>query len=91
MSRICNESDLYRIIGENIKYYRQLYNLGKKNKDKMTQERLAEAAEVSVSLIGNAESEKIVQGISVYTLYKISCALNVDIGKFFINQKGCSE
>lgn len=91
MSRICNESDLYRIIGENIKYYRQMYNLGKKNKDKMTQERLAEAAEVSVSLIGNAESEKIVQGISVYTLYKISCALNVDIGKFFINQKGCSE
>ena len=75
------ESDeLFSIIGSNIKYYRKLYNL--KN-GKMTQENLAELADVSTALIGNLESEKIHQGISVYTLWKISKVLEVPIEKFF--------
>ncbi len=75
-----NATKLYNIIGKNIKYYRKLYNL---DIGKMTQEDLAEQAEVSTALIGNLESEKISQGISVYSLYKISTILNTPIEKFF--------
>lgn len=72
--------ELYNLIGKNIKYFRKLYNL---EVGKMTQENLAELVDVSTALIGNLESEKISQGISVYTLYKISEALNTPIEKFF--------
>lgn len=34
-------------------------------------------------LFGNLESDKISQGISVFTLYKISLALDTPIEKFF--------
>ena len=49
----------------------------------MTQENLAELVDVSTALIGNLESEKIPQGISVYTLWKISQVLEVPIEKLF--------
>ena len=62
------EKELYTIIGKNIRYYRKLYSL---NKKEMTQEALAELANVSTSLIGNLESKKTTQGISIYNLYKI--------------------
>ena len=73
-------ADLFKIIGHNVKYYRKLYNL---KKGKMTQENLAELVDVSTALIGNLESEKILQGISVYTLWKISQVLEVPIEKLF--------
>lgn len=79
-----SEAELNFIIGENIKYYRQLYNLGKNKNNRITQERLSELADVSTSLIGNMESEKISQGISMYTLYKISNILSVSIENFFV-------
>ncbi len=75
-----SQNDINGIIGKNIKYFRKLYNL---KCQKMTQENLAEIIDVSTALIGNLESEKISQGLSVYTLYKISKALNVPIEKFF--------
>ena len=50
-----NEKELYSIIGKNIRYYRKLYSL---NKKELTQEMLAEIANVSTSLIGNLESKK---------------------------------
>lgn len=75
-----SQNDINCIIGKNIKYFRQVYNLKHK---KMTQENLAELIDVSTALIGNLESEKISQGLSVYTLYKISKVLNVPIEKFF--------
>ena len=78
-----NEKELNKIIGENIKYYRQIYNIGKSKKDCLTQERLAEHAYVSPSLTENIECEKISQGISLHTLYKISCILSVPIEKIF--------
>lgn len=78
------QKELNTIIGENIKYYRELYNIGKSRQDRITQERLSELADISTSLIGNMESGKIVQGISIYTLYKISTILNVSIEHFFI-------
>lgn len=78
-----DEKEIYSIIGKNIKYYRKLYCL---NVEELTQEHLAELANVSTSLIGNLESKKTYQGISIYNLYKISLILNVPIEKFFINR-----
>lgn len=72
--------ELFKIIGGNVKYYRKLYNL---RKGKMTQENLAEMANVSTALIGNLESEHIEQGVSVYTLWKISKALEIPVEKLF--------
>ena len=77
------EKNLYFIIGKNIRYYRKLYSL---NKKELTQEMLAEIANVSTSLIGNLESKKTYQGISIYNLYKISKILNVPIENFFIDR-----
>ena len=78
-----DEKEIYTIIGKNIKYYRKLYSL---NVEELTQEHLAELANVSTSLIGNLESKKTYQGLSIYNLYKISLILNVPIEKFFINR-----
>ncbi len=78
-----DEKEIYSIIGKNIKYYRKLYSL---NVEELTQEHLAELVNVSTSLIGNLESKKTYQGISIYNLYKISLILNVPIEKFFINR-----
>ena len=77
------EKELYTIIGKNIRYYRKLYSL---NKKEMTQEALAELANVSTSLIGNLESKKTTQGISISNLYKISKISNVPIEYFFIDR-----
>ncbi len=73
-------TDLFKVIGKNIKYYRSLYNL---EKGKMTQEKLAELADVSTALIANVESDKINQGISVFTLWKISKALEIPVESLF--------
>ena len=61
-----DSTELFKIIGKNVKYYRKLYNL---KYGKMTQEDLAEIVDVSTALIGGLESDKIEQGISVYTLW----------------------
>ena len=76
--------EMFDTIGRNVKYYRKLYNL---KKGKMTQEKLAEEVDVCTALIGNLESDKIEQGVSVYTLWKISKALNVPIDKLFDDSK----
>ncbi len=74
---------LYKVLGRNIKYYRELHNIDKPRSERISQEKLAEFIEMSPSLISNMESEKISQGISVATLWKISKVLNVSIEKFF--------
>ena len=79
-----NQQELYKIIGKNIKKYRKIYN---KNGGIMTQERLAEEADVSVSLISSLESEKTNKGISIVNLYKISIILGVSIDKFLENEE----
>ena len=78
-----SEKEIYYIIGKNIRYYRKLYSL---NKKELTQEQLAEEANVSTSLIGNLESKKTYQGISIYNLYKISNILEIPIENFFIDR-----
>ena len=77
---VTESKKLFYTIGTNIKYYRKLYNL---KKGKMTQAQLAELINVSTALIGNLESERIDQGLSVVTLWKISKALDVPIEKLF--------
>lgn len=70
------EQQLYQNIGNNIKYYRLLYSL---EKEKLTQEKLAERIDVSTAFIGNLESNRIQQGLSVYTLCKLSKVLGVSV------------
>ena len=75
-----DQERLNQIIGRNVKFYRELYNL---NKGKLTQADLAHKVDVSTSLIGGLESEGVNQGISNLTLFKISEVLEVPINKFF--------
>ena len=70
---------LNEIIGKNIKKYRKITIIEGK---KLTQEKLAELINVSVSLISNVESNKSKKGISITNLYKISVVLNRPISKF---------
>ena len=78
-----DEKELYLRIGQNIRYYRKLYSL---ENEEITQEKLAKMINVSTSLIGNLESKKTNQGISLYNLYKISIALNTSIDNLFKNK-----
>ena len=81
--KIYDEQDsrrIYQIVGRNIKYYRHLYSLTKK---KMTQEKLSEIAEISISLLACIESENVDQSFSMAVLWKIAHALDVAIHKFF--------
>ena len=66
LGEIMNQDKLNNIIGKNIKKYRLAY----KN-EKITQEKLAELINVSVSLISSLESNKTKKGISINNLYKI--------------------
>ena len=70
---------LNKTIGKNIKKYRKITIIEGK---KLTQEKLAELINVSVSLISNVESNKSKKGISITNLYKISVVLNIPISKF---------
>ena len=70
---------LNKIIGKNIKKYRKITIIEGK---KLTQEKLAELINVSVSVISNVESNKSKKGISITNLYKISVVLNIPISKF---------
>ena len=84
MKECANEQvRLNQIIGRNIKFYREVYNLKNRDKEKMTQALLAKKVGVSTPLIGSLESENSSQGISVYNLYKISKVLEVPVEKFY--------
>ena len=72
------ENELKIIIGNNVKKYRKQKGL--------TQKELACLIGVSTPLLGALESKNIIQGISVYTLYKISKILNIPIDRFFKNK-----
>ena len=52
----------------------------------MTQEKLAEKADLSHSLISNIESSKVQQSFSIAVLYRISKVLEVDIKEFFVKR-----
>ena len=83
-TEIMTDEELFNVIGGNIKYYRILYSL---NKEKMTQENLAEKVNISTSVIGGLESSKVDQGISVPVLYRISKVLEVPIDNLVNRRK----
>lgn len=70
-----DENYIYYVIGQNIKKQRKL--------KKITQEELAERCNYSLSFIGNLESQKVFQTISVGSLYHIAKVLNIDITELF--------
>lgn len=69
----------YNIISHNIKYYREKQNL--------SQERLAEKSDLSISYIKQLEGGKIFKNITLTTLLKLSKALNININKLFYKIK----
>ena len=70
-----NENYIYYIIGKNLKRLRKQKGY--------TQEQLAEISNYALSFIGNLESDKVFQTISVGSLYHLSRILKVDITEFF--------
>lgn len=68
------QSNIYNVIGQNIKKYRELRGL--------TQRSLSESLLLSESFIAKLES-KTYQTISIDTLKLIADYLNVDIKNFF--------
>ena len=70
-----DENYIYYVIGQNLKKLR---------KDKgFTQEKLAEASNYALSFIGNLESNKVFQTISVGSLYHLSKVLGIHITELF--------
>ncbi len=78
-----NKKELASLIGSNVRYYRNLYNLN--HKEQITQAALAEMIGVSTGLIGTLESEK--QMVSVPVLWNISQVLDIRMDQLFEDTK----
>ena len=70
-----NDTDLYRVIGANIKYYRE--------QSRITQIQLAEQAGISISYLSKIEATGCNKSLSISVLNQIANVLNVDIINFF--------
>ena len=70
-----NDTDLYRVIGANIKYYREQANL--------TQVQLAEQAKISTSYLSKIEAAGCNKSLSISVLNQIANVLGVEINEFF--------
>ena len=70
-----DENYIYYVIGQNLKKQRKLKGY--------TQEKLAEASNYALSFIGNLESDKVFQTISVGSLYHLSKVLGIHITDLF--------
>ena len=70
-----NDTDLYRIIGENIRYYRKHSGL--------SQVQLAERAKISISYLSKIEASGCSKSLSISVLNHIANVLDVDITNFF--------
>ena len=70
-----NDTDLYRVIGVNIKYYRK--------QAKLTQSQLAEQAKISLSYLSKIEAFGCNKSLSISVLNQIANTLNVEIINFF--------
>ena len=80
-----NDADLYRVIGTNIKYYREQANL--------TQVQLAEQAQISVSYLSKIEAFGCNKSLSISVLNQIANVLNIEISEFFkeVNNHGTNN
>ena len=70
-----NDSELYQVIGTNIKYYRE--------QTKLTQVQLAEQAKISISYLSKIEAAGCEKSLSISVLNQIANLLGVEITEFF--------
>ncbi|MCI8955473.1 MAG: helix-turn-helix transcriptional regulator [Eubacterium sp.] len=70
-----NDTDLYKVIGTNIKKYRE--------QAKLTQVQLAELAKISISYLSKIEAARCNKSLSISVLNQIANVLDVDIIEFF--------
>ena len=70
-----DENYIYYVIGKNLKKQRKLKGL--------TQEKLAEKSNYSLSFIGNLESQKVFQTLSVGSAYHLAKTLDIPIEELF--------
>jgi len=70
-----NDTELYRVIGINIKYYRE--------QRKLTQVQLAEQAKISISYLSKIEATGCNKSMSISVLNQIANVLDVEISEFF--------
>lgn len=73
------DTDLYRVIGSNIKYYRE--------QAQMTQNQLADAAQISISCLSKIEATKCNKSLSISVLNQIANVLDIEIIEFFKESK----
>lgn len=70
-----SETELYQVIGSNIKYYRE--------KAGLTQIQLSEKLQISISYLSKIEAEGCHKSLSISILNQIANVLDVDIAEFF--------
>lgn len=70
-----NDADLYRVIGRNIKHYRE--------EAQLTQIQLAEQAQISISYLSKIEAAGCNKSFSISVLNQIANLLGVEISEFF--------
>ncbi len=70
-----DETELYKVIGANIKYYREQTGL--------TQVQLSERLQISISYLSKIEASGCTKSLSISVLNHIANTLDVDINDFF--------
>ena len=70
-----NNTELYQVIGSNIKYYREKANF--------TQIQLSEKLQISISYLSKIEASGCTKSLSLSGLNHIANTLDVDIKDFF--------
>ncbi|MDD6169082.1 MAG: helix-turn-helix transcriptional regulator [Lachnospiraceae bacterium] len=73
--RFNSDAELYRIIGANIKHYRE--------QAKLTQVQLAERADISISYLSKIEATGCDKSLSISVLNQIANVLDIEISEFF--------
>ena len=74
-----NMINQYTIFSNNIRYYRR--------KKELTQEMLAEKAELSISYIKQIESCKEYKNVTLTSILKLSKALDIPVNELFYEKK----
>ena len=70
-----SNEERFKIIAQNIKKYRK--------EKKLTQKELADKVGISLSYLSKIEATNCGKSFSLYVLFDISDALNIDIREFF--------
>ncbi|MBQ9020210.1 helix-turn-helix transcriptional regulator [Candidatus Saccharibacteria bacterium] len=81
------DKEFLRMVGDNIKFYRINNNCTEESTDRygrISQEKLAELADVSASMISSIEATNVTQAMSISFLRKVAKALNIPLYAFFL-------